>query len=580
MQSNRGWDQEVDLVVLGAGPAGMTAALVAVSLGLRPLLIEKTGQVGGTGATSAGTIWIPGNRASRDAGFKDSEREGAIYMDALIGAPDSDGLRAAYLSSGPEMVEYLHAHSEVRFLPSGKHPDYRDLPGSAVFGRALYPQMFDARLLGAEFERVRPPIPEFLLFGGMMAGKVDIPHLVGRFRSWRNFSHTARLVLRYLTDRLRFSRGTRLVMGNALIARLYLSLRKRDVPVMFDACVTELIMDTGRVSGVLVQSQGKTLRVLARKGVFLATGGFGRNPELRQKLMPQPVAPHSIAAPGNTGDGIRLGLQAGAMLDEDGQGPGAFWSPVSVTQRKDGTQGVYPHLLLDRAKPGLIAINSAGKRFVNEACSYHDFVLAMYASHEKVPTMPAYLICEAGFVAKYGLGNLYPGTTDLGAAEESGYLVTAQTISQLAERLGIDQSSMSETVKRYNALAREGKDLDFGKGDSELNRFNGDPDHGPNPCLAPIETGPFVALAVWPAEIGTSAGLRTNRDAQLLDANGNVIEGLYAIGNDMASIMAGTYPGPGTTIGPAMTFAYRAVMHAAGRPVPVRQLDGDTPAEM
>jgi len=201
----------------------------------------------------------------------------------------------------------------------------------------------------------------------------------------------------------------------------------------------------------------------------------------------------------------------------------------------------------------------------------------MYASHEKVPTMPAYLICEAGFVTKYGLGNVYPGTTDLGPAEESGYLVTAQTISQLAETLGIDQKALSDTVKRYNALAREGKDLDFGKGDSELNRFNGDPDHGPNPCLAPIETGPFVALALWPAEIGTSAGLQTNLDAQLLDANGHVIEGLYAIGNDMASIMAGTYPGPGTTIGPAMTFAYRAVMHAAGKPVPVRQVGEDVP---
>ncbi|MEK9720995.1 MAG: FAD-binding protein, partial [Quisquiliibacterium sp.] len=386
------------------------------------------------------------------------------------------------------------------------------------------------------------------------------------------FQYTAALLLRYLRDRLRFTRGTRLVMGNALVARLYLSLLKQGVPVMFKTLVTELVMDAGKVVGVLAQSQGKTLRLVATRGVMLATGGFGGNPRLRQQLMPAPVPKHSFAPPANTADGIALGLSAGALLDEEGQRPGVFWAPASVTQRKDGTEGVYPHLLLDRAKPGLIAVNSAGRRFVNEACSYHDFVLAMYASHEKVPTMPAYLICESGFVAKYGLGNVHPGTTDLSKAQDSGYLVVAGSLAELAQKLDIDPQALAQTVERHNALARQGKDIDFGKGESELDLFNGDPQHSPNPCLAPIASGPFVALAVWPAEIATSAGLLANRDGQLLDSAGKAIQGLYAIGNDMASVMAGTYPGPGTTIGPAMTFAYRAAMHAAGTPVPVREI--------
>jgi succinate dehydrogenase/fumarate reductase flavoprotein subunit len=228
-------------------------------------------------------------------------------------------------------------------------------------------------------------------------------------------------------------------------------------------------------------------------------------------------------------------------------------------------------LSLDRAKPGLIAVNGAARRFVNEADSYHDFVEAMYASHGSVPTIPAYLVCEASFVARYGLGALHPGTKDLRRPERAGYLTTGCTLEELAHKLGLVPGALVDTVKRHNEFARRGQDPDFAKGDSELNRFNGDPAHKPNPCLGTILQGPFVGLAVWPAEIATSTGIATDSHGRVLDKGGSPVVGLYACGNDMASIMAGTYPGPGTTLGPALTFGYRVAMHAAGR-----QLDAPT----
>lgn len=567
MSSSQNGNREVDLLVLGAGAAGMTTALVAALEGLSVLIVEKTGQVGGTAATSAGTVWIPGNRQSREVGHTDTAEAAARYMDGLIGAPDTSGLRTAYLATGPVAIDYLRAKSEVHFVPSGKHPDYRDMDGAAVSGRALAPALFDGRLLGRDFERVRPPIPEFLVLGGMMAGKDDIPRLIGRFRSVSNFLYAGGLFLRYLKDRLRYSRGTRVVMGNALVARLFYSLKQNAVPVLFDARLVTLIREDERVVGADVGHAGQVLRIRARKGVVIATGGYGHNPGLRKRFMPAPTPPYTVASPGNTGDGIELGLKSGGTVAPETQGPGAFWTPVSVTQRADGTQGVFPHLSLDRAKPGLIAVNGAGERFVNEADSYHDFVQAMYASHKTVPTLPAYLICEAAFVTRYGLGAVYPGTTRLEACERSGYLVTADTIAGLANKLGLAPAALTATVERYNGLADSGRDTDFGKGGSELNRFNGDPRQGPNPCLGPIRTGPFVAVAVWPAEIGTSTGLQTNADGQVLDRQGTPLAGLYACGNDMASIMLGTYPGPGTTLGPALTFGYRVAMHAAGKAV-------------
>jgi succinate dehydrogenase/fumarate reductase flavoprotein subunit len=555
---------EVDLLVAGAGAGGMAAALVGALEGLDVLLCEASGQVGGTSATSAGTLWIPGNRQSLAAGFSDSAADAETYLDAIIGEGTNRHLRAAFLRTGPDAIDYFAARSDVVFRPCGRHPDYRsNQRGAAVAGRAIIPEPFDGRRLGRDFERLRPPIDEFMVMGGMMIGKDDIPRLVGRFRSLGNFVHSARLLARYLADRLRFGRGTRLVMGNALVARLYHSLRERRVAILFETAIEALIGDAGDVTGAMLRSGGERIRVRVRRGVVLATGGYAHNAGFRAAFMPEACRARSMAVATDGGDGIALGQRIGARVAPGEHRSGAFWSPVSVTRRRDGSTGLFPHLVLDRAKPGLIAVNAAGRRFVNEACSYHDFVEAMLDSHKSVPTVPAYLICEAGFVRRYGLGAIHPGTRSLGRFERGGYVVCAPTIDALARRISVDAAGLRETIRRANEFARTGADLDFGKGETELNRFNGDPSHGPNPCLGPIETPPFCALAVWPAEIACSTGLATDEDARVLDGDGRPIPGLYACGNDMASIMQGVYAGPGITLGPALVFAYRLARHAA-----------------
>ncbi len=557
--------REVDLLVAGAGPAGLTAALVASLEGLDVLLVEKSDQVGGTGATSAGTLWIPGNSQSKAIGLNDSAAAADRYLSALIGEGTNRPLRAAYLATGPEAIDYLTAKTDVQFLPCGTHPDYRsNMPGAAVAGRAIVPAPFDGRLLGKDFKRLRAPIPEFMLLGGMMVGKADLAPLIGRFRSLGNFFYAAKLFARYFADRLRYPRGTRVMMGNALVGRLYYSLRKRNVPILFDAAIVELIETGDGVAGARLKCAGKDVVVKARKGVVLATGGYGHNARLRAAFMPQPVPAHSMSFAGNSGDGVVLGEKRGAALTPE-HGTSGLWTPASLTPRPDGSHGLFPHFMLDRAKPGLIAVNAAGRRFVNEACSYHDFVLAMFESNAQAPSIPAWLVCDARFIAQYGLGIVYPGHRNPGKFERNGYLKSGRTLDELAGKIGVDARQLAATVARHNGFAATGVDVDFGKGETELNRFNGDAAHKPNPCIGPLVTPPFYALAVWPADIAVSTGLAADADARVLDKDGQPISGLYACGNDMASVMGGSYPGPGTTLGPALVFAYRAVMHAKTR---------------
>ena len=355
------------------------------------------------------------------------------------------------------------------------HPDYRNnLAGAGLAGRAVIPQNFDG-VLGRDFDRVRPPIPEFMLMGGMMVGKADIVGLLERYKSLGAFRHSVSIVLRYLADRLRFRRGTRLVMGNALVARLFYSLKKRHVPVLFESPIEEFIQEGEVRNRRHSEHPGRAqARTGARKGVVLATGGFARNPKYRKALMPDPTPPYSMAPASNTGDGVALADALGAEIDTSGQGAG-LWSPVSVTRRADGSEGLYPHLAMDRAKPGLIAVNAAGHRFVNEAVSYHDFVEAMYRSHETVDTMPAWLICETGFVTKFGLGAIHPETQNLSKYLADGYVTVADSLEDLAVKIGVDAEGLINSVSRHNRFAETGTDEDFGKGDLELNRFNGDP---------------------------------------------------------------------------------------------------------
>jgi len=559
----RHWDSETDLLVIGAGAAGMTAALVGKLEGLQVVLCEKSDMVGGTTATSAGSVWIPGSSQSRKAGVPDSLEAAKTYLAGMLGDGVSDERLSAFLASGPVMLDYLERRTSVVFAAPPVHPDYRDLPGAAVGGRALGALPFDGGSLGADFERVRPPRREFMVLGGMMVGKDDIPPLVAPLRSWSNFRHVASLLLRHACDRLTFKRGTRLIMGNALVARLLSDLRRLAVEIRYRTAIRELIkIDDEIVGAVLATPIGQTA-IRARKGVVLATGGIGWSAELRERLLQENTRRYSLSPDSNTGDGILAGEHASGEI-EGGFESRALWMPSSVMRQPDGHLSVFPHIMLDRAKPGLLAVDASGRRFVNEANSYHDFVQGMLRSNHAPASVPSYLICDRRFVSDYGIGLIHPGTRDLRRFIEASYLIEGHTIANLASKIGCDGQALSETIERYNGYAESGIDEEFGRGSSPLNRFNGDPRNKPNPCLRKVGPGPFYAVTVWPADLASSAGLRTDSRGRVRRSDGTPLKGLYAAGTDAASIFKGTYPGPGTMIGPAMVFAWRAAMDAAG----------------
>jgi succinate dehydrogenase/fumarate reductase flavoprotein subunit len=554
------FDETVDLLVIGAGAGGMTAALSGAIAGLSVLLCEKTDMVGGTTATSGGTTWVPGSQLSRDAGVPDSAEEAARFLQHVVGNRGGDELRAAFLASGPAAIDDLQKNSEVRFAASAAHPDYLDGPGAAFGGRALAPVEFDGSRLGADFVRVRPPRDVFMGLGGMMVGRAELTALLNPLASVANLKTTLRMVLGHARARLGNRRGTRLLMGNALVGRLYYSLRQRNVPVWFDSPIADFVRDGDRVIGAVITTPTGPRRVRARRGVVLATGGIGWSESLRGRLFPQEISKLSQSPRANTGDGISLATERLAAGLDDGCDSPALWMPCSLLPNGTDTPSIWPHILLDRAKPGLIAVGRDGRRFVNESDSYHDFCSGMVrAGHSE-----AWLVVDDSFIRRYGLGLVLPGGRGLGRLLRKGYLKSATTIPALAASIGVDGAALAEEVAANNRFAETGVDADFGRGTSVMNRFNGDPDAGTkNPCIGPIGAGPYYALRVVPMDLAGSGGLRIDANAGVLDAEGQRIEGLYACGNDASSIFRGTYPGPGTTIGPAMVFGWRAARHAA-----------------
>jgi succinate dehydrogenase/fumarate reductase flavoprotein subunit len=551
-----------DVVVIGAGAGGMTAAAVAASEGLRVLLIEKTEFVGGTTAWSGGMVWIPVNAKMKQAGIADSLPDAAGYLAATVPETDNADLRETFLARGPEAVEYLEANTEVRLQPVTAYPDYYpEKPGATAGGRVLEPVSFDGTRLGVNFARLRPPLPEFTVFGGMMVNRIDIPNLRKVGRSLRSTLRSLRLVSRYALQRLRAARGTTLHLGNALAGRLYASLLARNVEVLFATTVEQLLIDGDAVSGVRIRNSSGS-RPIAARGVVLATGGFSHDAKLREKFFTGGAGMVSAAAPAGTGDGLHVAIAAGASINTRVASP-AYWVPASLFRRADGSQGVFPHTVTDRAKPGVIAVNAAGKRFVNEALSYHEFVLAMLRDGNDAADRAFYLICDRHFLWTYGLGRIQPFTINLKRYVKSGELIEAPSIDALAGAIGVEETALAATVKNYNVHAWQGLDPEFGRGTTIYQRHLGDADCKPNPCVAPIEQPSFYALRIYPADLGTAIGLQTDCHARVLRNDGGVIAGLYACGNDMGSIMNGNYPGPGITLGPALTFGYIAGKHLA-----------------
>jgi len=538
--------------VVGSGAGGMTAALVAKRKGLDSLVVEKTEYYGGSTALSGGGLWIPDNYLMAEAGIHDSLEEARIYMKHTVGERVQEAKQEAYITRAREMLVYLRDHSHAKFQIMKGYPDYYpERPGATAGGRALEPVLFEGRRLGRILDQLRPHphLPAATAFT-----LVDWLHVSMARANPSRWMGAIRWVFRTLLNIL--LRKRHLALGRALIGRLRLSLHEKDVPLWLNTGVKSLIIQNGTVVGVEADRDGKRIRISAKKGVVLAAGGFAHNREMREKHGQHPDTPEwTCASPGNTGEAIQMGVKAGAAVDlmDD-----AWWGPSTLM-----FGGPPLFLVVERAYPGAIIVDSRGKRFVNESAPYIDVVHAMYQGDGKDSvTIPSHFIMDRRFRSKYFFGLLAPGITPRSYLKQV-HFAKAKTLEQLAGQIGVDPQGLMETIERFNTFARTGKDQDFGRGESIYDRFYSDPGVKPNPCLGPIDRPPFYAVKIYPGDLGTKGGLATNEHAQVLREDGTVVNGLYAIGNTSASVMGNSYPGPGATIGPSMTFGYIAALHAA-----------------
>jgi 3-oxosteroid 1-dehydrogenase len=561
------WDKIVDVLVVGSGNGGMTAALCCYEMGAKDVLvIEKGEKYGGTSATSGGGIWVPCSHYSIAAGAQDSLAEAREYLRQTIPPESVDpALLDAYLESGPEMLRFLHDRTRVRYESLAHYPDYyTDLPGSRQGHRSHEPAPVMMDELGPEAANLLPVHPMMRFLGRIGVTQVEAQVMAVQMKGWKNL--LGRMLWDYVTDfpwRFRNRLGRRLTCGSAGIARLRLSMMDRNIPLWRDAALVALIGDGDKVEGAVVDYAGKRLHIRAMRGVILAAGGFEKNQVMREDYLPKPTSTAwSAGVPTNTGDAIRAGLAVGARFRAV---DGAWWVTNMCVPGEDA-----PRLaIMEKSYPGAITVNAQGRRIANESQNYMAYMKEAFAKHAaEHPSAPLYMVFDANFRKKYLVGPLMKSSfrPDFMLPKiyyEKGFLAKSKTIAGLAQSMGIDAAGLEETVAAMNAYARTGKDLEFGRGDSAYDRYYGDPAVLPNPCLGPIDTPPFYAVRMELGDFGTHAGLDTDIDARVLDQSGRPIPGLYAVGNTAAAILP-TYPGPGSTLGPAMTFAYRAARRITG----------------
>lgn len=563
---------QCDVLVIGSGAGGLSAAVTAAHLGLQVIVAEKEPQFGGTTAWSGGWMWLPRNPLAVAAGIVEPLDEPLAYLRHELGERFDEARARAFLHAAPRMVEFFRDHTALRFIDGNAIPDFHGRsPHAALGGRSLCAAPFDGRRLGARLAELKPPLPETTLWGMGIASGAELRHFFNALRSPASLWFVARRVLAHGRDLLLHRRGMRLVNGNALIAALAASALQAGVDIRTQTPARRLLRGADargeRITGAVLATPEGAVEVHARCGVVLACGGFPHDSERKRSLLPHAPTGHehwSAASRGNTGDGLRLGETAGGRVAADGAQAAAL-APVSLVPRLDGSFAHFPHLI-ERGKPGLIAVTRHGLRFTNEADSYHDFMQALLKALPEGEPVQAWLVCDHAFLRHYGLGAAKPAPLPLGPMIANGYLLRGHTLSALAQACGIDGAALQRTVQRYNAQALAGHDTDFAKGETPYNRMQGDAPFAaekgwPNPCMGPLERGPFYAVRVVAGSLGTFAGLKTNAHAQVLDAQDQPIAGLYAGGNDMNSLMAGHYPSGGITLGPAMTFGWLAAHH-------------------
>ncbi|MEJ2737403.1 MAG: FAD-binding protein [Anaerolineae bacterium] len=537
------------VIVVGSGSAGFTAALAAKEEGLEPMILESTSLLGGSSAMSGGGLWIPNNPLMLKAGVHDSYESAKLYMDTVIGdvgPASSPERRKAFLREGPRMVEWLTSLGFRWSYTPGYADYYPEQPGGSEKGRCMEPDFFDLKMLGPWQDKLNivMPIPLHTL---------DAAKLSLSFRLFSAFLHTAKVIgIRTIGSALT---GKKLAgLGGALIGQLLYLATQRSIPIWVDSPMVELIQENDAVAGVIVEKEGEKTAIHAR-AVILTAGGFAHNNEMRQKYHPHPITTDwTVANEGNLGAPIQAGMAIGAataLMDD------AWWGPVFLDSK-----GEAQFMLWERSLPFGMIVDSSGKRFMNESASYVDCGHWQYERHRQVPAIPAYLIADSRHRKYYLFGMMPPRFTPK-EAYESGMMVKAGSIPELAQACGIDADNLEQTVQRFNQFAATGKDLDFHRGDSAYDRVYSDPKVKPNPNLGAIEQSPFFAVRVWPGDLGTKGGLLTDEYARVLREDGSPIKGLYAAGNTSASVMGRTYPGAGSTIGPAMVFGMIAGQDAA-----------------
>jgi len=537
------WNLEADVVVLGSGGAAMTAAIAAHDFGAKNVVIlEKSGMVGGTTAMSGGMLWIPGNHHQTEAGINDSEEDIVAYIDSLApDALDPDTL-GAFMEHGPELIRYLAEKTPVRLHAFADFPDYQPyLPGAKPDGgRSLDNGAFSFERLGKWASRVNPSKMAYPLRGSLMEaihGTLDDATLAER------------------------EKGDYRGLGQALAGALFKAVLDRNIPVEFEKRARKLIKDGERIVGVVAEdANGRDFSVRARRGVVIATGGFEWNEQLVKTFIRGPLT-GPVSVPENEGDGLIMAMEIGARL---GNMQDAYWQQ-SVLEMKPQHRNAKPNYLLgsdERARPGAILVNRAGKRFVNEAANYNAMgktVVAFDAGRHEYANLPYWLVIDQHYKDKYPVFTSMPGSVGL-----PEYLMKADTLEELAAIAGIDAAGLTATVARFNELVRNGHDDDFNRGDNSYDNFYmwGDPAfEAPYRTLGVINQGPYYAVKMESGALGTCGGPKVNADAQVMDWHGNPIQGLYAAGNVMGAVLAGAYGGAGGTLGPGMTFGYIAGRH-------------------
>lgn len=544
------WNFEYDFVAIGSGCAGMTAALVAKLNGLSSLVIEKAEHYGGSTALSGGGVWIPANYLMDEAGIADSIDNGMTYMEHTIGDRTPRSKQEAYLNNANKMLQYMAKNSHVKFeMVPGYADYYPEKPGGTVSGRGLLPVQFEGRKLGPVVKQMHPY--PYLSFGAIIT--LEDYFVLSRLKTNpAKYLELWPFILRNIQSII--LRRNYMALGRALVGRLRLSLLEENVPMWLGTTVKKLVFENNKVVGVEVIKDDKIVRIRAKKGVVLAAGGFEHNKEMREKYGKQPASDQwTAASTGNTGDMIKMGMKAGAGVDLMDE---AWWGPTTLAF------GSPLFLVTERGLPGTILVNSQGKRFVNEAAPYVDVVNAMYDSNQDdAVSIPAHFIMDHRYRSNYPFGVLLQGRTPQKMFDQ-GHFHKSDTIEGLARKISVDPKGLAQTVATFNGYARTGKDLDYNRGDSAYDRYYSDPVAKPNPCLLPLEKPPFYAVKLYPGDLGTKGGLITNEHSQVLGEDSTVIDGLYAAGNTSASVTGNSYPGPGATIGPAMTFAYLAALHA------------------